>query len=150
MAKNNPLFVDSTLLHGDRIGTQIELNQVMVYEGESVSVLIINHLGESRQVPLKANDEGGFQARVFLSHQKVITYRFLLERDGKVFLQSTAKQLRVQYAIIEDWSPAQSGEEVPSAVLSEPKPVAKRPLLEKPFKSEYTKDVVALIEKWGL
>ncbi len=107
MAKsNNPLFVDSTRLHGDRIGTQIELSNVLIYDDEAVMVVVTNHLGEVDQVPMKLLEETmTYQARVWLGHQKTVAIQFVIEKNGKPILQSATMQTRAQYVISEDWVP---------------------------------------------
>jgi hypothetical protein len=145
MAKSNPLFVDSTLLHGDRIGTQIELTRAMVYEDENVVVVVTNHLGEAQHVPMKLSEEKTFVARVFLSHQKSITFRFVIEKEGKPLFHSATHQTRAQYAIIQEWEPyfdEPLPESLPRKVAAPPPP--------KPLTPEYTRGVASLIEKWGL
>ena len=105
MAKSNPLFVDSTLLHGDRIGTQIELNKILVYESETVVVSVTNHLGEVQLVAMRPLEETGYQAKVWLSHQKLIRLQFSVEQDGKTLWRSPTYEVRAQYAILNDWEP---------------------------------------------
>lgn len=145
MAKSNPLFVDSTLLHGDRIGTQIELGKILLYDDESVVLILTNHLNESRHVPMKLGEEGNYQTRVFLSHQKTITFRFVVEKEGRVLLQSAIYHARAQYAILEEWKPVF---EEPTVALNPPTtPKAKHSV---PTVAEYTRGVASLIEKWGL
>jgi hypothetical protein len=105
MAKSNPLFVDSTRLHGDRIGTQIELTQILLYEDEVAFVVVTNHLGEVDQVPMRLTEELTYQARVWLGHQKAITFKFVIEKAGKPVLQSLTHQARAQYVLSEIWVP---------------------------------------------
>lgn len=147
MAKNNPLFVDSTLLHGDRIGTQIELNGILIYEDESVTVMVTNHLDESYHVPMKMAEDGTFQARLWLSHQKMVMYRFVVERNGKPIYQSAAGETRAQYAIVEQWQPI-FNEPItllpPTKVMPGPQSSIDRPLFV-----ESARNVTSLIEKWG-
>jgi len=147
MAKSNPLFVDSTILHGDRIGTQIELGKILPYDDEMVVVQITNQLGEIQRVVMKLNDEHRYHARVWLGHQKSITYRFVIEKDGKEFLQSSTRQGRAQYAIIDDWVPV-----LPDGHVQFP---IEKSSLEIPQASgavlgEYVSSVANLIDKWGL
>jgi hypothetical protein len=135
MTKSNPLFVDSTKLYGDFIGTQIELRDVVIYDDETLHVVITNHEGSSDRVPMEQVDGGGYEARVRLSHQKAVTYQFVVEKQGRELLRSAIRQGRAQYAIIEKWEP-----------LREPL----RPPAELPRASDMASTAKSLIEKWGL
>lgn len=148
MTKTNPLFVDSTKLHGDSIGTHVELKNVMVYDGEELILLVTNHQGVAIRVPMKASEERSFEARIHLNHQKAITYQFVIEKDGRTVLQSAVYRGRAQYALIEDWQPLG----VTGAPTPEPAKLAgtAKDATEKGWPGEYAKSVRGLIEKWGL
>ena len=105
MTKSNPLFVDSTKMTGDSIGTQIELSGIALYEDESVLVMITNHLGEVRQVSMTLNEDLCYQTRVWLSHQKSFTYQFVVAKGEQRVLESVPKRARAQYAILDVWEP---------------------------------------------
>lgn len=145
MAKANPLFIDSTKLHGDSIGTQIELSRVLLYEGEDLAVLITNHLGEVRQVTMTINEDLNYQTKVWLNHQKTFSYQFVINQGDKRFLQSVEKKARAQYAIVERWQPvlAEPGAEVL------PKEVAERVALSGTNIPDHVKSVASLIDKFG-
>jgi hypothetical protein len=148
MSKSNPLFVDSTKLHGDAIGTHIELRNVMVYDGEELLVVITTHQGIALRIPMKSQDDRNYEARVHLNHQKNISYQFVIERDGRVLLQSPSRRARAQYAIIEDWAP-QLGDEVAPFVEVGSQPGT--PAGVSPdWPREYAGTVKSLIDKWGL
>ena len=146
MAKSNPLFIDSTLLHGDRIGTQIELNKILAYDDEVVLVEITNQLGEAQRTVLKLNEDNRFQARVWLGHQKSISYRFVIEKDGREFLQSATRQGRAQYAIIDDWVPVLA--DAPASMTREK--VMEIPSAAGAQLGQYVSGVASLLDKWGL
>ena len=141
MAKNNPLFIDSTRLHGDRIGTQIELTGILIYDDETVLVVVTNHLGEVDRVSMKLSEELTFQARVWLGHQKTINFRFVIEKAGKIILQSVTHHARAQYVISENWIPVLVEEASQPAVEAN---------ISLPIPAGYTSTVASLIEKWGL
>jgi hypothetical protein len=112
--KSNPLFIDSTKFHGDLISTQFELRRILVYEGETIFVVISRDQGDSRRFPMKLMDDGSYSARMHLNHQTLITYRFEIEIEGKVIFSSASYRARVQYAIVNDWEPSQeSSKELP-------------------------------------
>ena len=157
MTKSNPLFVDSTKTRGDLIGTQIELRNVMVYDDETLSVLVTNNHGMSTRTPLKVLDYRSYDARVHLNHQTHVTYQFVIEKDGQILWLSAQHTGRAQYAIVEVWEPLIDEEAIASA----------KALIEKPLNSldhkadtsnghgpewarESSMNVRALMDKWGL
>lgn len=142
MAKANPLFIDSTKMTGDSIGTQFEVSRVAVYENETLVVLITNHLNEVTRTPLNINADLEYQTRVWLGHQKTFTYQFAIEKGGQRILQSVPKKARAQYAILEKWEP----------VLAEPDAVVEAEAGMTDLQTtipEHAKTVARLIEKFG-
>ncbi len=143
MAKANPLFIDSTKMTGDSIGTQFELSGVGLYEDEEIFVLITNALGEVTQMPLKMNADCNYQTKAWLRHQKSFYYQYVIEKNGQRFLQSVAKQARAQYAILDKWEP----------VLAEPGALPAReaqPAISAPANiPDHVKSVASLMEKFG-
>jgi hypothetical protein len=105
MAKANPLFIDSTKMIGDSIGTQFEVSKIALYEGEGLFVLITNHLGTVTRMPMVLNEELNYQTKVWLAHQKQFSYQFVIEKDGQRILQSAPQKNRAKYAILEKWEP---------------------------------------------
>jgi hypothetical protein len=147
MAKRNPLFVDSTVLHGDRIGTQIELKKIFLYENETVYVVVTHKEGETQRVAMKILNDTTYQARVWLGHQKTVSLRFVIEKNGQEVLQSATYQSRAKYAIIENWEPAW-GEMVTEVKNSDS--LYAMPLPDVPLPADYASTVASLIEKWDL
>lgn len=146
--KNNPLFVDSTKFHGDLIATQVELRNVLIYDDEALFAIVTNHKGESKRLAMRPLDERGYEARIHLHHQTVVTYRFVIEKEGRAFMFSRAEKARAQYAIIADWEPS---DEDPTtldlsagasqAPASTPSPNA--------WPREQAVGIRSLIDKWG-
>jgi hypothetical protein len=147
MAKRNPLFIDSTILHGDRIGTQVELHKIALYEDECVYVVITNQNDEVQRVLMKLNDENRYQARVWLGHQKSITYRFVIEKNGKEYLQSILRPARAQYAIIDEWVPVLAE---PDARFDNSDKGFVPTQTEGPMLGAYVSSMASLLDKWGL
>ncbi len=142
MAKANPLFIDSTKMTGDSIGTQFEVSKIAIYEDEVLVVLITNHLNEVTRTLMNLNEDMGYQARVWLGHQKTFTYQFAIEKGGQRILQSIAKKARAQYAILEKWEP----------VLAEPDAVAEGEAAAPAPQTtipEHARTVANLIEKFN-
>lgn len=111
MAKANPLFIDSTKMVGDSIGTQFEVSKIALYEGEGLFVLITNHLGTVTRMPMVLNEELNYQTKVWLAHQKQFSYQFVIEKDGQRVLQSAPQKNRAKYAILEKWEPVLAEEQ---------------------------------------
>jgi hypothetical protein len=150
MAKSNPLFVDSTILHGDRIGTQIELAGALIYDDESLMVVVTNHLGESHHISMRAADGTlNYQARAWLGHQKTVTYQFVIEKNGQRILESPKKQGRAQYAILDTWEPILAEKGTPALNAAIVEPVEPHKDEAHVSTGEYAKSVASLIEKWG-
>lgn len=105
MAKANPLFIDSTKMVGDSIGTQFEVSQIALYEDEALFVLITNHLGTVTRMPMVLNEDLNYQTKVWLAHQKTFSYQFVIEKNGERVLQSALQKNRAKYAILEKWVP---------------------------------------------
>ncbi|MGE0528650.1 MAG: hypothetical protein AB7G93_09145 [Bdellovibrionales bacterium] len=157
MTKMNPLFIDSTKFHGDVITTSIELRNVVIYDDETLFVHVTNHQNMARRIQMKPLDERGYEGRIHLNHQTLISYQFVIERGGERFLHSHIHQSRAQYAVIAEWQPARGVvklEELPpdsnSPTLTENqgRPVAGRGSAS--WARESSMSVRSLIEKWGL
>lgn len=151
MTKNNPLFVDSTKFHGDRISTEIELNGVAVYEGECVVALVIDHQGDMVRAPMEATSKGDFEAKIWLNHQKKVTCQFLIEQDGRELFHSSTFEARAQHAIVKKWEPVMEDKPVvfDRPVLNDTDPpAAASPEARSP--AEWASHAEQLIEKWDL
>ena len=145
MTKSNPLFVDSTKFHGEQIGTKIELNRILVYNDEKVIAVVTDHEGKAQRIPMEPTEENGrYEARVWLSHQKPVTYRFVIERNGSAQLRTAERKSRAQYAIIEDWDPIISDEPIVEEVIAPPPPKKTAD-----WRSTIV-DAGSVLEKWGL
>lgn len=108
MAKVNPLFTDSTLLQGDSIGTQIELNDIMTFDGENLYFVIVKPDGQETYMPMeKVEETGFFEVFVRLVHQKPVSFYFGIEKDGELLLKTETQQRIARYALIENWEPIQ-------------------------------------------
>jgi hypothetical protein len=158
MSKSNPLFVDSTKLRGDRIATQIELTDVLLYDDESVFIIIQTSHDGILKIPLRLSDEQTYQAQAWLGHQDTVSYKFVIEKVGTLLFQSTWEEVRAQYAIVVPWKPKQpedgaglpavkaSAEDqgVPASVTGRFPESAAKPGLE-----PHSSTLSSLIDKWG-
>lgn len=105
MAKSNPLFVDSTKFHGDLIVCQIELKDVLIYDGERLSVIVTSQDGVVRKMDMAPLDERGYEGRVHLNHQSSFSFQFVIEKDGQRLFQSIIHKARARYSVSERWQP---------------------------------------------
>lgn len=109
MAKVNPLFTDSTLLQGDPIGTQIELNDILTYDDENLYFVIVKPDGQETYLPMeKVEETGFFEVFVRLVHQKPVSFYFGIEKEGELLLKTELQQRIARYALIESWEPLRS------------------------------------------
>lgn len=99
----NPLFSDSTKFKGDRVTTELELHDIVLYEGEDVFLWIKNHLGIEREIPLEWSDDNIYRAMIWLNLQEDIEYRFIVKKDNNIRIKSRLKKAKANYAINESW-----------------------------------------------
>lgn len=144
MAKANPLFIDSTKMVGDSIGTQFEVSKIALYEDEALFVLITNHLGTVTRMPMVLNDELNYQTKVWLAHQKTFSYQFVIEKNGERFLQSASQKNRAKYAILEKWEPVLAEEHADPGELPELSMDQMQTNIP-----ELSKSLASLIDKFG-
>lgn len=148
--KNNPLFVDSTKFHGDLISTNIELRKVILFDEESLFVVVKNHQGVTRKLPMKLNEDFNFEARIHLNHQTAVTFQFLIEKGGQRVFSSPIRDSRAQYALIEEWRPVlENPDDLP---VTEETPVPKTvvPPNNDAWARDSVMNVKQLMDKWGL
>lgn len=105
MAKANPLFVDSTLHQGDSIGTQIELSDVVVLEGEAIYIVLLIDDNEEICMPMKQMGDTSYDVFVRLVHQRKVTFYFGIAKDGELLYRSENYERIALYALIETWNP---------------------------------------------
>jgi hypothetical protein len=105
MTKANPLFIDSTKFHGDLVPMQFELHRLLMRDDESLFLLARNEQRVLRRAPMRPLPEQGYEARIHLAHQTLITFQFVLEKAGRPLYRSAPQKARVQYALIAEWQP---------------------------------------------
>lgn len=148
MAKSNPLFVDSTKFQGDLIVTHIELKDVMIYEGEVLTVIVTNHQGITRNMEMSVVEGRSFEARIHLNHQTAFTYQFVIDKGESRLFQSLVFNGRASYSVVQKWAPVL---EDPAKDLPppEPPPVEDDVDPSLAWARESSKEVKSLIDKWG-
>ena len=109
MKKNNPLFVDSTKFHGDRILTTIELTNVCTHFGETIFVKIKDTEAKESIVPMATQSENQWVGKIYLPHQKKIEYQFFITRNEIIVATSKLKTTQAVYTISESWEPELEG-----------------------------------------
>lgn len=124
MAKSNPLFVDSTLLRGDTIGTQIELGDVLLFDGEALYLVLLNENSEEICLPMAATGDTSYEAFVRLVHQRPVRFYFGIAKEGELLYRTHDYERIAMYALIETWNPI----EVYQPLLKPAAPVADEPV----------------------
>lgn len=117
MGKHNPLFADSTLLRGHEIRTVIELHGVMLYEGESLYLVMINSEGQEKYARMR-DEVTHFEVMVLLSHEVPAHFYFGVESDQKLLFRSLTIQRVPRYTLIETWAPANASH---SSLITRPR-----------------------------
>lgn len=107
MTKNNPLFTDSTVLQGDPIGTQIELNRVCLLEGESLYLVLMKSDGQEAYLPMEQVGDTSFEVFVRLVHQRQARFYFGIEKSGELLMKSEVYERVARHALLEDWEPVE-------------------------------------------
>lgn len=124
MAKSNPLFVDSTLLRGDTIGTQIELSDVLLLDGEAIYLVLLNENDEEICLPMTATSETSYEAFVRLVHQRPVRFYFGIAKEGELLYRTHDYERIAMYALIESWNPIEVYQpSAKAAAVSEAVPV---------------------------
>ena len=144
MAKSNPLFIDSTRIHGDRIATQVEVTGVLLYDGERLSITVTGQRGEPNHIQLEPIDEKTFGTKIWLKHLEKINYQFVIEADDRRMFHSVIKQGRAEHAIVETWEAATEETVALSELKKEEQPIPRTWVADAASKAE------SLIEKWDL
>lgn len=152
MAKTNPLFVDSTKMRGDRIGTQVEVQNIILHDGEKLFITVLGQSGQPMNTELEAVDETSFGGRVLLKHLENIRYQFVIEAGDARIFQSAIKQGRAEHMIVDKWEPVM--EEVVSLMdLKREEAASSQPMApssDRKWISDAARTGQSLLEKWDL
>lgn len=152
MAKTNPLFVDSTKMRGDRIGTQVELQNVILHDNERLFITVMSSQGQPMNTELEVLDEKSYGGRVLLKHLENISYQFVIEAGDTRVFQSVIKQAKAEHALVEKWEPVM--EEAASLIdIQREEPVARPagvPSMSRTWISDAARTAESLVEKWDL
>ncbi|MGZ3770231.1 MAG: hypothetical protein ACXVCP_11330 [Bdellovibrio sp.] len=108
MSTINPLFLDSTKPIGDKVVTNVEITNILLYDGDSLYFEITNEFGFSQRFTLNSvttKKSVKYTAEVWLNYQHQIQYRFVLEADGQQLYASAKRETRAGHVISEKWEP---------------------------------------------
>lgn len=105
MSKSNPLFVDSTLLRGDSIGTQIEISGVLLLDGEAIYLVLLNENDEEMCLPMSPSADFTYEAFARLVHQRPVRFYFGIAKDGELLYRTRDYERTAMYALLESWDP---------------------------------------------
>jgi len=153
MSKTNPLFVDSTKMRGDRIGTQVEVQNIILHDGEKLFITVLGQQGQPMNTELEPMDETSYGGRVLLKHLEGISYQFVIEAGEARLFHSTIKQARAEHALVDKWEPVM--EEVVSLMDLKREeiaasPAASAPSSDRKWISDAARTGQSLLEKWDL
>lgn len=104
----NPLFLDSTKPIGDKVVTNVELFEILLYDEESIFFEIIDSFGFIQRFPLQVvptKKTVKYTAEVWLKYQHEIKYHFVIESQKKHLFHSSIQKTRVGHVISEKWEP---------------------------------------------
>lgn len=108
MSTINPLFLDSTKPIGDKVVTNVELNSILLHDGDSLYFEIMNQFGAPQRFTLQTvvtKKSVKYTAEVWLKYQYEIQYRFVIEADGQQIFSSEIRNTRAGHIISEKWEP---------------------------------------------
>lgn len=111
MAKMNPLFVDSTRLQGDVIGTHVELSNIILFDDENLYLVLIQEDGQEVYYSMQAEESNTsdlptvYQAHLQLKHQSEMKAYFGIEKNGELLLRSNCEDKTAVYLWTETWTP---------------------------------------------
>lgn len=146
----NPLFVDSTRFQGDLTTTQLELKNVIIFDGEELVALVGGPSGRTSRVPMALSETLFYEAHVHLSYQQPFTVQFVIEKDGVLSLKSARYAARAQYVHVYEWEHSPTADEQPTI---EEVPVSRMPAAldsRAAWAHETSRALKSLIDKWDL
>lgn len=105
----NPLFLDSTKPIGDKVVTNVELLNIILFDGDALFFEMSNEFGFTQRfamqaVPTKKSIK--YCAEVWLKYQYQIQYRFVIESAGQQILTSAFRETRAGHIISDKWEPS--------------------------------------------
>src|SRR5471030_3013744 len=101
MKKSNPLFADTTKFNGDALFTQVELNNIPRYMGETVSISVTDKSGAPQTAQLERSSDTQCTGQVFLTFRQEVTYSFSVSRNRKMVFKTEPKTIEASYLIQE-------------------------------------------------
>lgn len=81
MKKMNPLFVDSTKNNADNVGMDIELNNLMLHDGEKVFLYVTLQNGDVIVKELSSVNANIFSFQLWLKHQEYLQLQFVVVNE---------------------------------------------------------------------
>lgn len=109
MSTINPLFLDSTKPIGDKVVTNVELLNIILYDGDALFFEMSNEFGFTQRFALQAvptKKSIKYCAEVWLKYQYQIQYRFVIESAGQQILTSAFRETRAGHVISDKWEPS--------------------------------------------
>lgn len=109
MSTINPLFLDSTKPIGDKVVTNVELLNIILYDGDSLFFEMNNEFGFTQRFALQAvptKKSIKYYTEVWLKYQYQIQYRFVIESAGQPVYKTALRETRAGHVISEKWEPS--------------------------------------------
>jgi hypothetical protein len=113
LSSTNPLFIDSTKPIGDKVVTKVELFQILLLDGESIAIEVMNQFGFVRRYSLEAvATKTGlkYTAELWLNYQHQVKYRFLVTAAEQELYTSAIRETRAGHIISDKWEPCPNGQ----------------------------------------
>ena len=143
--KHNPLFVDSTKVHGDSVPTIFELYRIFLYEGEKVYLYVEESNGNFHREVLKFNEKNQcWSTYLYLAHQTRVRFQYIIKNNDEVVFKSQQYSDLAKYNLETQWSPCLDVE------LLEPKKDTFKPKRKEFVANGYSSShLEKIIKKWG-
>ena len=155
--KLNPLFIDSTKGFGESVGTRIELTGLCLKDGESAHICIRDGQGRDQLIGLIKENES-YTGRIWLTHQQIITYQFLVQLEGQTIASSMPRQIQASHMILDQWHPLRDesiADAEPTCPVTEAEAIGSTTKSLRNYSTfsqvfPETETFEELIDKWGL
>ncbi len=115
--------MDSTKVRHDTVTTQIEVEELLLYPGESVYFHVITEKNKKDKIKLLPDEKGIYQSKAWLNHQESIHYYLTIEnKNKKIIFISKAKSVVASYMVLEQWAPCFKKQNLEFKTEEAPKP----------------------------
>jgi len=106
LKKLNPLFLDSTKPIGDNYVANVELTNVILYDGELLFFEMIDQFGMTQRFSMKmieTKKSTKYFSEIWLKKEQQIKYRFVIMRNGQDIYFTSIQSEICNQQISEKW-----------------------------------------------